>query len=52
MSINNSYFSKNNTIFLNSFVNAGQEPIAELVYGIENLIEPKYTIWVITLLAH
>jgi|LakMenE18May11ns_1017448.scaffolds.fasta_scaffold9917140_2 hypothetical protein len=43
MSINNSYFNKNNTIFLNSFVNAGQEPIAELVYGLENLNEPRYT---------
>jgi len=33
MSINNSYFSKNNTIILNSYVNTGRNPVTELFYG-------------------
>ena len=43
MSVNNSYFSKNNTIFLNSYQNTGQEPVAELVFGLRNSLDPKYT---------
>jgi hypothetical protein len=33
MSINNSYFSKNNTIIFNSFTNTGRNPVTELFYG-------------------
>jgi hypothetical protein len=33
MSINNSYFSKNNTIISNSFTNTGRNPVTELFYG-------------------
>jgi hypothetical protein len=33
MSINNSYFSRNNTIISNSFVNTGRNPVFELYYG-------------------
>ena len=33
MSINNSYFSKNNTIVSNSFTNTGRNPVTELFYG-------------------
>jgi hypothetical protein len=33
MSINNSYFSKNNTIISNSLTNTGQNPVTELFYG-------------------
>ena len=33
MSINNSYFSKNNTIISNSFTNTGRNPVMELFYG-------------------
>lgn len=33
MSINNSYFSKNNTIILNSLTNTGRNPVTELFYG-------------------
>jgi len=33
MSINNSYFSRNNTIIYNSFTNTGRNPVAELFYG-------------------
>ena len=33
MSINKSYFSKNNTIISNSFVNTGRNPVTELFYG-------------------
>ena len=33
MSINNSYFSKNNTIISNSFVNTGRNPVTELFFG-------------------
>jgi hypothetical protein len=33
MSINNSYFSRNNTIISNSFTNTGRNPVTELFYG-------------------
>jgi len=33
MSINNSYFSKNNTIISNSYINTGRNPVMELLYG-------------------
>ena len=33
MSINNSYFSKNNTIISESFTNTGRNPVTELFYG-------------------
>ena len=33
MSINNSYFSRNNTIVHNSYVNTGRNPVTQLYYG-------------------
>jgi len=33
MSINNSYFNRNNTIISNSFTNTGRNPVTELFYG-------------------
>ena len=33
MSINNSYFSRNNTIISNSYTNTGRNPVMELFYG-------------------
>ena len=33
MSINNSYFSRNNTIISNSYTNTGRNPVTELFYG-------------------
>ena len=33
MSINNSYFSKNNTLISNSLTNTGRNPVTELFYG-------------------
>lgn len=33
MSINNSFFSRNNTLIYNSFVNTGRNPVTELFYG-------------------
>ena len=33
MSINNSYFSRNNTIISRSFTNTGRNPVTELFYG-------------------
>lgn len=33
MSINNSYFSKNNTIIFNSETNTGRNPVTEIFYG-------------------
>ena len=33
MSINKSYFNKNNTITSNSFVNTGRNPVTELFFG-------------------
>ena len=40
MSINNSYFSRNNTIIYNSFVNTGKNPVTELFYG--SIISTQY----------
>lgn len=36
MSINNSYFSKNNTILSNSYTNTGKNPVTEIYYGVNN----------------
>ena len=33
MSINNSYFSRNNTLLYNTYSNTGQAPITELFFG-------------------
>jgi len=33
MSINNSFFSRNNTLISNSFTNTGRNPVTELFYG-------------------
>ncbi len=40
MSINNSYFNKNNTIISNSYVNTGRNPVTELFFG--QLITTQY----------
>jgi hypothetical protein len=40
MSINNSYFSRNNTLISNSFVNTGRNPVTELFYGDGGLVNP------------
>ena len=40
MSINNSYFSKNNTIISNSLTNTGRNPVMELFYG--SVINTQY----------
>ena len=40
MSINNSYFSKNNTLISNSFTNTGRNPVTEIFYG--NLATSQY----------
>ena len=40
MSINNSYFSRNNTIISNSITNTGQNPVMELFYG--SVINTQY----------
>jgi hypothetical protein len=40
MSINNSYFNKNNTLISNSFVNSGRNPVTELIYGDGNISNP------------
>ena len=40
MSINNSYFSRNNTLISNSFVNSGRNPVTELFYGDGSLMNP------------
>jgi hypothetical protein len=40
MSINNSYFSKNNTIISNSLTNTGRNPVTELFYG--SLVTSQY----------
>ena len=40
MSINNSYFSRNNTLISNSFVNTGRNPVMELFYGDGGLVNP------------
>ena len=40
MSINNSYFSKNNTIISNSLTNTGRNPVMELFYGNGGIANP------------
>lgn len=40
MSINNSYFSRNNTLISNSFVNTGRNPVTDLYYGDGGLANP------------
>ena len=40
MSINNSYFSKNNTLISNSLTNTGRNPVTELFFG--NMITSQY----------
>lgn len=39
MSINNSYFSKNNTVISNSYTNTGRNPVTELFYGNINTLQ-------------
>jgi hypothetical protein len=42
MSINNSYFSKNNTIISNSLTNTGRNPVTEIFYGsVDTLTYPN-----------
>ena len=41
MSINNSYFSKNNTIVSNSYTNTGRNPVMSLFYGAVALQSPN-----------
>ena len=41
MLINNSYFSRNNTIISNSLTNTGRNPVIELFYGNDNLLNPR-----------
>lgn len=41
MSINNSYFSRNNTLLYNTYSNTGQAPITELFFGIINTENPN-----------
>ena len=36
MSINNSYFSKNNTLLFNSYTNTGKNPVTEIFYGVKS----------------
>jgi len=40
MSINNSYFKKNNTLLFESHVNTGRNPITQLFYGDNNINQP------------
>ena len=40
MSINNSYFNRNNTIISNSSTNTGRNPVTEIFYG--NTIASSY----------
>ena len=40
MSINNSYFSRNNTLISNSFVNTGRNPVVDLFYGDSGISKP------------
>jgi len=40
MSINNSYFSRNNTIVSNSYVNTGRNPVMQLYYGDGGISNP------------
>jgi len=40
MSINNSYFNKNNTIVSDSYVNTGRNPVMQLFYGDGGISKP------------
>lgn len=40
MSINNSYFNKNNTIVSDSYVNTGRNPVMQLFYGDGGISQP------------
>lgn len=42
MSILRSYFSKNNTIISNSYVNTGRNPVIQLNFGASDYIVPNY----------
>jgi hypothetical protein len=41
MSINNSYFSRNNTIIYNNLTNTGRNPVMELYYGEDGIVNPR-----------
>ena len=41
MSINNSYFNRNNTIIYNNFTNTGRNPVTELYYGEDGIVNPR-----------
>jgi hypothetical protein len=45
MSINNSYFKRNNTLVLNNYVNTGKNPVTELTFGyaLDVLASPGYS---------
>ncbi len=40
MSINNSYFSRNNTLISGSITNTGRNPVMELFYGNGSIVDP------------
>jgi hypothetical protein len=40
MSINNSYFSRNNTLISGSITNTGRNPVTELFYGNSSIVDP------------
>ena len=40
MSINNSYFSRNNTLISYSYTNTGRNPVMQLYYGDSGLANP------------
>ena len=40
MSINKSYFSKNNTIIYDNYANTGRNPVMELFYGDGGISKP------------
>ncbi len=42
MSILRSYFSKNNTITSNSYVNTGRNPVVQLNFGASDYLVPNY----------
>ena len=41
MSILNSYFNRNNTIIENSLTNTGRNPVTELYYGEDGIVNPR-----------
>jgi hypothetical protein len=45
MSINNSYFDRNNTIVFNNYVNTGKNPVTELTFGtaLDSISSPGYS---------